>query len=94
MSLPGSAGLPKQGMGGMVEDGAAVQSMRGGRQQGPLHWRTAALATLDFSAAPRLPLQQRHELVAAPGCAVPERGLCASEFLCVSLLLPTGLIQS
>lgn len=77
-----------------MEDRAAVQSMQGGRKQGSLHWGTAALAMLGFLAAPRLPLQQRHRLVAAPKCAVPGHGLCASEFLRVSFLLPVGLIQS
>lgn len=82
--LPGSAGLPEEETGGMVGDGAAVQSRWGRRQQGFSHWGTAALATLGFLAAPRLPLQQRHGLVAAAGCAATECELPVSEFLCCS----------
>lgn len=72
-------------MGGMLEDGAAVQRMWGWTQQGILHWETAALITLGFSGAPQLPLQERHGLAVILRYAAPE---CASEYLCMSSACP------
>lgn len=68
-----------------MEDGPVVQSTWDWRQRGILLWGTAALVTMGFSGAPRLPLQERHGLAAIPRCAAPER---ASEYLPMSSVCP------